>query len=198
MNPSSHQSSQGGWAVSYTQSDVDTIREQIEQNESAKRRWLVLALVIILAALVGAVALLTTSYALYSKSESEKKRLSDENASLKATTQQQEQQLNALMAEKQKQEQARAEAKAQMEKLQSSASLAKASDAEIAAFAKLISELPQGKIELNEKPPDKIFRNYRVRTESGTQVYTLVPGGPFDGKWVIYSNLVRQTKSDAK
>ena len=78
-----HQTAHSQWAVSYTQSDVDTIREQIEQNEAAKRRWLFLALMITVAALVGVVILMSSSYALYSKSESDKRKLSDENAGLK-------------------------------------------------------------------------------------------------------------------
>jgi hypothetical protein len=193
MNPSSRQSSQGGWSVSYTQSDVDTIREQIEQTQAARRRWLVLALAIVIAALVGAIALLATSYALYAGSESEKKQVSDENAELKSTLEQTRQQLNTFIAAEQKQSQARADAQSKLERLRSAVSLSRASDADIAAFARMVSELPQGKIELDEKPPDRIFRNWRVRGESGTDVYTMV-GGFVDGKWVIHSNLVARVK----
>jgi hypothetical protein len=193
MNPSSRQSSQGGWSVSYTQSDVDTIREQIEQTQAARRRWLVLALTIVIAALVGAIALLATSYALYAGSESEKKQVSDENAELKSTLEQTRQQLNTFIAAEQKQSQARADAQSKLERLRSAVSLSRASDADIAAFARMVSELPQGKIELDEKPPDRIFRNWRVRGESGTDVYTMV-GGFVDGKWVIHSNLVARVK----
>ena len=63
------------YTVNYNQSDVDNIRDQIEQTESAKRRWLFLVLIISIAALAGAIVLLSTNYALYSSSESEKKKL---------------------------------------------------------------------------------------------------------------------------
>src|ERR1700730_761498 len=72
------------WAVNYNQNDVDTIREQILQTEAMKRRWLVLILIGAIAALVGAIALLSTNYALYSSSESSKKKLQEDNASLKS------------------------------------------------------------------------------------------------------------------
>jgi cell division protein FtsB len=193
MNASSHQSSQGGWVVNYTQSDVDTIREQIEQTQAAKRRWLVLALIIIIAALVGAVALLTTSYALYAGSESDKKRLTEENGALKTTLEQTRQQLDTYIATSQKEAQSRADAQARLDRVRSAISVARASDADIAGFARMVSELPQGKIELDEKPPDRIFRNWKVKGDSGTEVYTLV-GGFVDGKWVIHSNLVARAK----
>lgn len=182
--------------MSYTQSDVDTIREQIEQNESAKRRWLVLALIIVIAALVGAVALLTTSYALYAKSESEKEQFSTENDSLKIERDQYQAQLDTLTAEKQRQEQARADAQAKIDRLRAGTNILTASDGEIATFARIVSELPQSKIELDVKPPDKIFRNWKVRSDEATDVYTLV-GGFVDGKWVIHSNLVARVKSGA-
>lgn len=197
MSSSSRHSSESGWVVSYTQSDVDTIREQIEQNESAKRRWLVLALTIVIAALVGAVALLTTSYALYSSSESGKKQLADENAALKVERDKYQQQVSELTAEKQKQEKVRAEAQAQIERLRSSTSLAGASDSDIASFARRINELPQGRIELDEKPPDKLFRRYwNLKTDSGMETYALIRSDPIGDKWLVYSNLVRRMNSN--
>ena len=93
-----HQSPRKQWVVNYTQSDVDTIREQIEQNEALKRRWLLLFLILAVGALVGAVVLLSTSYALYASSESDKKRLTDENAALKSNAESCQQQLKAATA----------------------------------------------------------------------------------------------------
>src|SRR5262245_53822551 len=72
----------GGWT--YTQNDVDTLREQIEQNEAAKRRWLLLLLLIVSGALVGAIVLLSTTYALYSSGQSDQQKVAQENISLKS------------------------------------------------------------------------------------------------------------------
>jgi cell division protein FtsB len=186
---SSDQSSRKQWIVNYTQDDVDTIRGQIEQNEAAKRRWLLLVLVVAVGALVGAVVLLSTSYALYAKSESDKKKLTDENAALKATSNQCQQQLQTVTAAQEKEAQARADAQARLDKLVPAIVRGNASDADTAAFARMVSDLPHGRMEFEGKPPDKLFRNYKYRSDSTTETYTLV-GGFVDGKWVVHSNLV--------
>src|SRR5262252_2166457 len=83
------------FTVNYTQRDVDAIREQIEQGQAAKRRLIVLTLIVVLAALVGALILLSTSYGLYTKSNSDRQRLTDENAGFKSQAEKCEQQLAA-------------------------------------------------------------------------------------------------------
>lgn len=185
----SHQSSRKQWVVNYNQSDVDTIREQIEQNEALKRRWLLLALVISVGALIGTVVLLSTSYALYAKSESDKKILTDENATLKSNGESCQQQLKAATAAQERETQARTEAQSRLESLLPAVIKSTASDSETAAFARMVSQLPYSRVEIDTKPPDKLFRNWRVQAGSMTEVYTLV-GGFVDGKWVIHSNLV--------
>lgn len=185
----SHQSSRKQWVVNYNQSDVDTIREQIEQNEALKRRWLLLALVISVGALIGTVVLLSTSYALYAKSESDKKILTDENATLKSNGESCQQQLKAATAAQERETQARTEAQSRLESLLPAVIKSTASDSETAAFARMVSQLPYSRVEIETKPPDKLFRNWRVQAGSMTEVYTLV-GGFVDGKWVIHSNLV--------
>jgi cell division protein FtsB len=189
MSYANQTSPYGGWAVSYTQGDVDTIREQIEQTESAKRRWIILLLMISVGALVGAVVLLTTSYALYSSSKSEIKSLASENASLKARVAELEQQVGVLAAEKEKGEQARAASEARFEQLLPAVLGSRASDTDIASFARMVSDLPRGRIETETKPPDRLFRNWKAKTDTGMEIYTMV-GGFVDGKWLIHSNLV--------
>jgi cell division protein FtsB len=189
MSYANQTSPYGGWAVNYTQGDVDTIREQIEQTESAKRRWIILLLMIAGGALVGAIVLLTTSYALYSSSESENKSLARENSTLKARVAELEQQVGVLAAEKEKGEQARAASEARFEQLLPAVLGSRASDSDIASFARMVSDLPRGRIETVTKPPDRLFRNWKAKTDSGMEIYTLV-GGFIDGKWLIHSNLV--------
>lgn len=177
------------FAVHYGQSDVDTIREQIEQTEAMKRRWLFLAMIISIAALAGAIVMLSTNYALYSSSESDKKKLAQENAALKSRADQTQQQLDAKNASDVKQAEVRADAQTKLQTLLPAVLRGNASGAEVASFARMVHALPNGRVELDSKPPDKLFRNWKVTVGSTTETYTLV-GGFVDGKWVVYSNLV--------
>jgi cell division protein FtsB len=185
----SSEASRKQWVVNYTQSDVDTIREQIEQNEALKRRWLLLALVVAVGALIGTVVLLSTSYALYARSESDKKILTDENAKLKSDGESCQQQLKTATAAQERETQARTEVQSKLDNLLPAVIKSSASDSEIAAFARMVSQLPYSRVEIDSPPPDKLFRNWKVQTGSTTEVYTLV-GGFVDSKWVIHSNLV--------
>jgi cell division protein FtsB len=177
------------FAVHYGQSDVDTIREQIEQTEAMKRRWLFLAMIISIAALVGAIVLLSTNYALYSSSQSDKKTLIQENAGLKSRADQTQQQLDSKNAQDAKQAEARAEAQTKLQTVLPAVLRGSASPGEIASFARMVHALPNNRVELDSKPPDKLFRNWRAAVGATTETYTLV-GGFVDGKWVVYSNLV--------
>ena len=177
------------FAVHYGQSDVDTIREQIEQTEAMKRRWLFMAMIVSIAALVGAIVLLSTNYALYSSSESDKKSLVQENAGLKSKVDQTQQQLDSKTAQDAKQAEARAQAQTKLQTVLPAVMRGAAGPGEIASFARMVSALPYGKVEVDTKPPDKLFRNWKVTTGGAIEIYTLV-GGFVDGKWVIYSNLV--------
>lgn len=177
------------WAVNYTQSDVDTIREQIEQNEALKRRWLLLFLFLAVGALVGAVVWLSANYALYASSESARKKLTDEYAALKSNAETCQQQLKAATAAQEREAQARAEAQSRLDTLLPAVISSRASDGDIAAFAQMVSQLPYSRVEIDAKPPDKLFRNWRAQAGSETETYTLV-GGFVGGKWVIHSNIV--------
>ena len=181
---SSSQATRSSWT--YTQNDVDTLREQIEQNEAGKRRWLLLLLLITAAALVGAIILLSTSYALYSSSESEKTRLADENAALKTQLAKTEKDLNVYVEKEKKQNDAVAKAKESIDKMLSSA----LGGSNVSAFARQVYESPLSRVELDRIPPSSLFHNWKAQNETGgTDVYTLV-GGTVKGKWVIYSNLI--------
>lgn len=194
MTPTNHLTHQGirsqrDFVISYTQSDVDTIRNQVEQTEAAKRRWLMLALFAITAMFVGAIILLVTSYALYSSSEANNNRLAAETAGLKKEAEEYRQKLTAVTAIQEKASKDKSEAQARLERLVPVALNPNASGREIGIFAQTVYTLPYGRIEVEQKPPDKLFRNWKLDGSTGTEIYTLV-GGQVDGKWVIYSNLV--------
>ena len=154
-----------------------------------KRRWLFLAMIISIAALVGAIVLLSTNYALYSSSQSDKQQLAQENATLKSRADQTQQQLDSKIAQDTKQAEARNDAQEKLQKLLPAILRGNPSPGEVASFARMVSALPNGRVELDTKPPEKLFRNWKVSVGSNTEIYTLV-GGFVDGKWVLYSNLV--------
>jgi hypothetical protein len=181
--------SQRDFVISYTQSDVDTIRNQVEQTEASKRRWLMLTLIAIAAMFVGAIILLVTSYGLYSSTEADNGRLSGENAGLKTEATEYRQKLNAVTAAQEKAAKEGAEAQARLEKLIPVALNSNAGGSEISSFARTVYALPNSRIEVAQKPPDKLFRTWKSDGDTGAEIYTLV-GGFVDGKWVIYSNLV--------
>lgn len=85
---------------------------------------------------------------------------------------------------------ARADAQAKLDKLLPAVLHDDASGSEVASFAKMVYHMPGGRVELERKPPDKLFRNWRLSKGDDVEVYTLV-GGLVDGKWVVYSCLVR-------
>ena len=177
------------WTINYSQGDVDSIREQIEQTESAKRHWLVLAFIVALAVLAGAIALMSTNYALYNSSRKEKNNLIEENAALKSRVDQTQQQLDARTAQETKDAQIRDEAQSRLDKLMPAVRSGKAGGGEMASFARMVYYLPNSRVELAERPQNELFRNWKVTTGATTEVFTMV-GGFVDGKWVVYSNLV--------
>jgi cell division protein FtsB len=181
---SSNPSTRSSW--NYTQTDVDTLREQIEQNEAGKRRWLLLLLLVSVAALIGALVLLSTSYALYSSAESEKSSLASENASLKALVGKCEKELNGYIEKEKRQTEALAKAQESVGRMLPGA----LGGANISGFARMVYESPSSRVEIDRLPPSNLFRNWKAQNEAGgTDVYTLV-GGNVKGKWVIYSNLI--------
>jgi len=186
-------SSRKEWSVSYTQRDVETIREQIEQEQAARRRLLVLALLIVTAALVGAIILLSTSYGLYGRSVSQKQTLSDENSALKSQAAVTNQQLNELQQKQASYDQTRTEARAKLQKILPAALAPSSGGREASMLASMLYGLPDHQIEVDRKPPDSLFRNWRVKSGDITSTYALV-GGFVDGKWIIYSNLISKSE----
>lgn len=183
-NTSSNQATGSGWH--YTQNDVDTLREQIEQNEAAKRRWLLLMLVVTVGALVGSIVLLSTVYALYSSHESDKDKVVQENTALKSQFDKVQKELAVYQDREQKQAEALAKAKESVTQMLPGA----LGGVNVSQFARMVYESPESRVEIDRVPPSSLFRNWRATNDSGgTDVYTLV-GGFVRGKWVIYSNLI--------
>jgi cell division protein FtsB len=183
-----------GRTVYYTQNDVNVIREQIIQGESMKRRWLVLGLILATAGLAVTIALLSSSYALYARTESHNEQLTQQNTAAAQRNTEVQQALDTLRERDARLESAKAEALALEQKVFSGvAGNADLSPSQGARLAKAIYQLG-GHVETASKPPDKLFRNWKVNADSEAEYYTVV-GGFVDGKWVIYSNLVARKQN---
>jgi cell division protein FtsB len=108
-------------AVYYSQNDVEVIREQIVQGEAMKRRWLILGLILATAGLAGTIALLSSSYASYARTEAQNDQLTQQNAATAKRSNEQQQALDALTDRDARQESAKAEALALEQKVLSGA-----------------------------------------------------------------------------
>ncbi|MGH9821841.1 MAG: hypothetical protein ACREDR_01070 [Blastocatellia bacterium] len=181
------------WMVTYTQRDVDALREQIEQEEAGKRRFLFLTLIVTAAALAGAIILLVTSYSLYSAGQSARARLSEDNASLKKQADQINAELSAFKTKQASDARTRSEAQERLNGVLPAA--LSGGGREVSTLAEMVYGLPDHEIQIQRKPPDGIFHNWKVHRGGATRVYALV-GGVVDGKWVIYSNLVSRRSAE--
>jgi cell division protein FtsB len=149
------------FAVNYNQSDVDNIRDQIEQTESAKRRWLFLVLVVTIAALVGAIVLLSTNYALHSSSESDKKKLIQENAALKSRADQTQQQLDSKNLQETKDATARADSQTKLQTILPAILRGSAGPGEITSFARWYIA-PQRSNRVGVKAAGQVISKWKV------------------------------------
>ncbi|HEY7547642.1 MAG TPA: hypothetical protein VID27_22280 [Blastocatellia bacterium] len=181
------------WAIKYTQTDVEMIREQIIQGEALKRRWLILGLILTTAGLATVLVLLSTSYALYARASSAKESLAKENSALATRASEAQKALDARIARDAEQQRAEAETQETLKGLL--ATVMGNSDVPPSVggrFAKVVHHLG-GRVETASKPSDKLFRNWRVNTGSEIETYAIV-GGFDEGKWVIYSNLIARKR----
>jgi hypothetical protein len=181
------------WAIKYTQTDVDMIRAQIIQGEALKRRWLILGLMLATAALVTVLVLLSTSYALYARASNANESLTKENSALATRAAKAQEDLEAKMTRDAERQRAEAETQETLKGLL--ATVMGKSDVPPGVgsrFAKAVYQLG-GRVETEAIPSNKLFRNWKVNTDSGFEIYTIV-GGFDEGKWVIYSNLIARKK----
>ena len=175
----------------YSQQEYDMVRRQTMQIEAEKRALLRWALIGVSALMIGSLFLTAWMFRRYSLAEdlikgADDKRVAAEN---------QLRQVNQELAEK----------KAILDR--SSAAVAKqdeviktvvpkmlnksASLNDLADLGHAIYQTPGHVIELPSIPPDKVLgRRYKTRVGEQLLTYILVPG-ELDGKWVLYSLLVK-------
>jgi len=174
----------------YSQQEYDMVRRQTMQIEAEKRvllKWALLGVTVMLAA---SVILTSWMFRRYITADNLIKAADEKSAAMDT----QLQKVTRELAEK----------TAILEK--SSGELAKqnevistivpklvgktASPNEINELAKAIYQQPGHVVELPGIPPDNVLKTYRVRVDGRTHKYVLV-AGQIDGKWVLYSLLLR-------
>ncbi|MEP7338654.1 MAG: hypothetical protein ABI977_13025 [Acidobacteriota bacterium] len=174
----------------YSQQEYDMVRRQTMQIEAEKRallRWALIAVTVLFAA---SLVLSGLMYQRYSSSES-----TIEAAQTRATNA--EAQLQQAIRE-------RDEKIAQLEKYAAVASKQStvidsivprmlnttAPESELAELAHAVYNQPGHMIQVPGIPPNTVLRSFRYRVDGRPNKYTFVPG-LIDGKWVLYSVLVK-------
>jgi cell division protein FtsB len=166
------------------------VRRQTMQIEAEKRALLKWALIAVTFMLAASLVLTGMMYRRYSSSES-----LIEAANQRAdSAESQLQQANRELAEKrsilEKNAAALSRQNAVIEATVPKMLTRAASESEMAELAQAVYDQPGHMIQLPSIPPNEVLRSYRVRVEGRPFKYTIVPG-LLDGKWVIYSVLVK-------
>ena len=173
----------------YSQQEYDMVRRQTLQIEAEKRSFLRTLLTVVSAVLILALILIAFLFRRYSQSSSligaAEEKASAADAQYQRCNQELQEKRSALEAQARKVTQRSEQIGLLVPKVINKS----ASETEIATLANAIYESPGHSIELPSIPPGKILRRYRYR--SGDQVYSyLLVAGAFDGKWVLFSNLM--------
>ncbi len=174
----------------YSQQEYEMVRRQTMQIEAEKRaalRWTLIVIAVLLAASLVLTALM---YRNYSTADHRIKTAETKAADMER----QYQKVSMELAEKQAILDAN---KATLGKQNAAIDsivpkmLGKAAkENEIAELAHAIYQQPGHVITLPGIPPDNVLRRYRIRIDGKPHSYVLV-AGLVDGKWLLYSNLVK-------
>ena len=175
----------------YSQQEYDMVRRQTMQIEAEKRALLRWVLIVVSLLLAGSVILTGWMFRRYSVAEdlirnADERKVSAENQLRQVTRERDE--LKAI--------QERSAATVAKRNALIDAAVPKmmakiASDEELAELARAINETPQQVIELPGIPPDNVLRRYRSRVDGQPRAYVMI-AGEIDGKWRLYSVLVKK------
>src|SRR5262245_26394792 len=175
----------------YSQQEYDMVRRQTMQIEAEKRALLRWVLILVSLLLAGSVILTGWMFRRYSVAEdlirnADERKVSAENQLRQVTRERDE-----LKAIQEKSAATVAKRNALIEATVPKMMAKTASDEELADLARAINETPQQVIELPGIPPDKVLRRYRARVDGQPRAYVLI-AGEIDGKWRLYSVLVKK------
>lgn len=174
----------------YSQQEYDMVRRQTMQIEAEKRALLRWTLIVVTILFAFSLVLSAFMYQRYSVADGK-----IEAANIRATTA--ENKLNEVSADLAQKnailDKNSATAAQQNEIIQTIVPkmLSRtASEAELAQLAHAAYNQPGHMIPLPNIPPNEVLKSYRHRVDGKPNKYTIVPG-MIDGKWVIYSVLVK-------
>jgi len=174
----------------YSQQEYDMVRRQTMQIEAEKRALLRWTLIVVTILLAGSLILSGFMYQRYSSADNSIQEAETRAANAEAKLQQVSQELSEKNAILQKNAAALAKENATIESTVPKMLNHTAPDSELAELAHAIYNQPGHVIQLPSIPPNDVLRSYRFRVEGRPHKYTIVPG-LLDGKWVIYSVLVK-------
>jgi cell division protein FtsB len=174
----------------YSQQEYDMVRRQTMQIEAEKRtllRWALIGVTVLLAA---SLVLTGWMYRRFSVADNLIKSAEAEAANANNQLQQANRELAEKRAILEKNAAALAKQNAVIEATVPKMLSRTAPDNELAELAQAIYDQPGHLIELPSIPPNEVLRSYRLRVDGRPHKYTIVPG-LLNGKWVIYSLLVK-------
>ena len=175
----------------YSQQEYDMVRRQTMQIEAEKRALLRWVLIVVSLLLAGSVILTGWMFRRYSVAEdlirnADERKVFAENQLRQVTRERDE-----LKAIQERSAATVAKRNALIEATVPKMMAKTATDDELTELARAINETPQQVIELPGIPPDNVLRRYRSRVDGQPRAYVLI-AGEIDGKWRLYSVLVKK------
>jgi Tfp pilus assembly protein PilO len=174
----------------YSQQEYDMVRRQTMQIEAEKRAVLRMALIVVTVLLAASLLAIGWMYRRYSAADNEVKAAEAKAAEFENKFQQTNRELAEKKATLDKYAAAATQQNDVIESVVPRMLNRTARDTELAELAHAIFQQPGHVITLPSIPPDSVLRRYRIRIDGRAHSYVLV-AGQVDGKWVLYSNLLR-------
>ncbi|HKX31887.1 MAG TPA: hypothetical protein VJ302_29645 [Blastocatellia bacterium] len=177
----------------YSQQEYDMVRRQTMQIEAEKRAVLRFALIVVTVLFASSLLAMGWMYRRYSSADSEVRTAESKVEQLESTLQETRRDLAEKKATLEKYSVEASKQSSVIESVVPTMLSKSARESELADLAHAIFQQPGHVITLPSIPPDNVLRRYKVRIDNRVNNYILV-AGLVDGKWVLYSNLVRNNE----
>ena len=174
----------------YSQQEYDMVRRQTMQIEAEKRallRWALIAVTVLFAA---SLVLSGLMYQRYSSSESTIQAAQTRATNAEAQLQQARRERDEKITQMEKYAAVAAKQSTVVDSIVPKMMNHTAPENELAELAHAVYNQPGHVIPVSGIPPNTVLRSFRYRLDGRPYKYTFVPG-LIDGKWVLYSVLVK-------